>query len=445
MKILLIRPSFDFPVAEGERFTHNRAWTPLSLALCAALLRREGNEVGLLDAHRARLPVPETAAAAAGADLVLVTSSPIDRWECPNLDLSPVAALVRSLRAAGLPTALCGVHGTVLPEEVMELTGADILIRGEPESALGALRAGGPETPGVIFRGRGPTGPEKTRPPVDLAALPFPAYDLLPLRGYRHLFLGGPAVVLEGSRGCPAACAVCLKAMYGPLYRAKPGEMIFAEVQRASRDLGARAVIFIDLDFCLNRPGVEEFCRRLLKAKLRLDWCCTAHPGSTDRELLKLMGKAGCRLIHYGFESASPRVLELLGRRASSRKPKPVLEETRAAGIASLGFFMFGAFDETGPEREATLRMALELPLDLASFHICQPLPGTTAGAALTRERSELFPAVFPGQDRAGLERFTAAAWRRFYFRPGRFPRLARLAGRGGFGAVSLLRSLIRG
>jgi len=411
MKIALIRPRFLGRGDVRERLVHNRLWSPLSLARCARILEESGSEIKLIDAQALGLNPGETARAAGGYDLVLLSTSPIDRWECPSLDLSPVIGLCRELRRNRTRIALIGAHGTIRPQEVQKLTGADFVIEGEPESAMVSLGSG--ETP------------PKRRAPVRLDDLPFPAYDLLNVGRYRHLVLGGPCLVLEGSRGCPNNCTICLKAMYGNGYRTRSGQGMLSDYRR-SITLGARAVVFIDLDFCLNRSGVEEFCHNLSGEPGRVPWCCTAHPGSVDGDLLNLMGSAGCRLIHYGIETSSQRILARLGRPEFKNDLSRVLTQTRAAGIFSLGFFLFGAFDETEAEREETLRLALSLPLDFASFHIATPYPGTAAGDELSPSQPDLFPGVFPGQDRTTLEKWTNRTWRRFYLRPRILAGLAR-------------------
>src|SRR3972149_3549530 len=88
LKVLLVNPSWDGLVSKkGRRF--NRAWPPLDLLNCAAMLEHDGAVVTLIDARAAPIPLDTIHHTAANHDLVFVTSSPIDRWQCPNLDLAP--------------------------------------------------------------------------------------------------------------------------------------------------------------------------------------------------------------------------------------------------------------------------------------------------------------------------------------------------------------------
>jgi len=114
MRILLVRPRWPYPVGYGES-TYNRIWPPLSLANCAALLTKAGFDVAVVDAHALRLSPGQVARRAEGADGVFVTSSSLDRWQCPNSNLTPVVETVRALVSRTDEVYVIGFHGTVAP------------------------------------------------------------------------------------------------------------------------------------------------------------------------------------------------------------------------------------------------------------------------------------------------------------------------------------------
>ena len=88
MKILLLKPSWDYPIDPGES-TYNRQWPPLSLLTAAAMLRENGFDVTVLDAGVEQLDPDTVAQRAAGHDKIFITSASLDRWQCPNLNLKP--------------------------------------------------------------------------------------------------------------------------------------------------------------------------------------------------------------------------------------------------------------------------------------------------------------------------------------------------------------------
>ena len=434
MKIAFIRPNWSYPVSLKERFIHNRIWTPLSLCYCAAICEKVGHDVSIIDAHALRLSPEETACRVTDCDRVFITSSTLDRWECPNIDIEPFVRTVRAVLPVNPRVCLMGVHGTVRPREILSITGADTLIMGEPESVVAQLAEGGDDSavPG-IFRKRGGEFLDGGRTPtVDINGLPLPAFHLVPMKKYGHVILGESCAVLEASRGCPFNCTVCLKTMYGPGYRKKRGEVLIEEVRYAVERFGMRSIVFIDLEFCLNREVVETLCDYLIAKRYDLRWACTTRFDSVDRQILEKMKAAGCVLVHYGVESASERILANLDKRMEISRMPQAVAETRAAGIESLCFFMFGIGDETPEEMQLTLDFALRLDPDYASFHVCNPLPTTKEYEKWKHEITELFPYTFPRQSRRHLEAFAKKAWMRFYLRPRKLLQVLTRAARHG-------------
>ncbi len=416
MKVLLVNPSWDGLVSrKGHRF--NRAWPPLDLLNCAAMLERDGLKVSLIDARAAPVSLDTIRQAAAEHDLVFVTSSPIDRWQCPNLDLAPFLAVTSLVDPA--KRHVMGSHGTVAPEELLTMTGARAVIRGEPELAVRALCSGmdPSEVPGVTYQGGGTITSTPEGPPVDLERLPLPAFHLLDLRHYRYEILGDRFVLLEATRGCHYRCHFCLLKMYGNGYRMKDPEQVVHEVTYLVRETGAKTGYFIDLEFTAVRDYMWELCGRLARARLPFEWACQTRADYVDGPLLALMKEAGCRLIHFGVESGSARVMATTNKRITLEQIEQGIAETKRAGIDQLCFFMFGFPGETSEDMEATIAFAKRLNPTYASFHIATPYRGTKLFEM--SGSSELFPEAFEKEhDPAFLQAIANRAFREFYLRP---------------------------
>lgn len=378
MNILLLNPSWGGRV-RAQRY--NRGWPPLDLLNLASLLQRQGHRVRLADARAGGLSPAALPAFAAQADRVVVTSSPLDRWQCPNLDLAPLVAWTRAVPQQKL--ILSGVHGTLFPAEMMRLTGARTVLVGEPESAGPALfsalsrREDAGETPGVSWCDGKDVYLSAPAPPFDLSKMPPPAYSLVHPERYEYELLGGKLALLETARGCPHRCIFCLKAMYGQKIRFKSPAQVAAEVE-SILGLGFRTVYFIDLEFTMDRDRTLALCEAL--RSYPLTWCCQTRADAVDPDLLDEMRKSGCRLIHYGIESGSERVRHLVGKPLSNERIERAIAWTKKAGMAAAGFFLLGFAGETESERRQTARFARTLPLSYASFHRVTPYPGTELG-----------------------------------------------------------------
>ncbi len=437
---LLINPAWPGRVSRrGSR--HNRAWPPLDLLNCAAILRGQGLSVGLLDLRARPRPWPEVAQAARGAGLVLLTSSPLDRWQCPNLELERFLALARGLEHSRL--FVTGAHGTLLPQRVLEGSGAAGVILGEPEPAMTGLAAGLPpeQVPGLAWLQAGRLAHGPARQPLDLTGLPLPAFDLAPPRYYRYEALGGRLALLETSRGCRQACAFCLKAMYGPGLRAKQPAQVEEEARRVAA-LGAGSVYFMDLDFSARPDLALEVCQRLEAARLGLAWCCQARADGLSRELLAAMARAGCRLIHVGVESPSQEVLAEVGKGLELAQVERVARQARGLGLALACFFLFGLPGETRAQRRGAAALGRRLGASFCSFHRVTPYPGTpwqarSAGPDVFQE-----PQAPPAPD--AIDRDLGRAYLSFYLHPATWPRLAACVGaRGMLEGLGLWRGLL--
>lgn len=427
--VALVRPSWEFPASHRDPFIHNRLFAPLSLAVTAAMLRQRGHAVRIVDAHALRLRPDQVAGLIRGCHQVFVTSSSLDRWECPNVEITPFVHCVRRLAPRCDELYVLGVHGTVRPHQVLRETGARAAILGEPELAVLEI-AGGRDLariPGMCLWDAGePRVTPGNRELLDLDAVPLPAFDLLPMERYSHAMMGPRSVMLEASRGCPYRCTTCLQAMYGPRYRRKGAATLIREVRHAVERHGARNVIYIDMEFCLNRGPIEELCDFLTSTGYDLRWCCTTRADAVDSDLLRRMKAAGCALVNYGVESGDQAVVDGLNKRLELGHVEQAIRLTREAGIDSLAFFMFGLPGESWDQMRETARYSVRLAPDYVSYHVFTPYPCTAAFDQVGAPELPLFPATSGEHDDRALRRFVRQAMLRFYLRPDFFLRTAR-------------------
>ncbi len=435
----MVRPSWEFPANPEEPYIHNRLFVPLDLSLAAAMLRERGIQVQIVDAHALRLCPKDVAAQVRGCDKVFITSSALDRWECPNTDVEPFVSCARTLAQAVPELYTMGVHGTVRPAEMLPLTDARAAIMGEPELAILDIAAGLDleKIPGLCLPGEGPEGEVRFTSPrmgqLELDEAPLPAFDLLPMERYEHVIMGPRSVMLEASRGCPFKCTTCLQAMYGPNYRKKSGDKLIRDVRFAVEEHGARNITFIDMEFCLNTEAVEQLCDFLVGKRYDLQWCCSTRADAVNPELLRKMKAGGCSLIHYGVESGDQQVVDRINKRLELSRVEQAVRWTQEAGIEALAFFMFGLPGETWQQMKNTVSFANKLRPDYVSYHIFTPYPCTAAFEAVGEPAEPLFPSNSGEYTAEELDHFVKQAMKDFYLRPTFALRYARNIWRRGF------------
>jgi len=390
----------------GRRSREDMVWPQVSLAQMAALLHPP-YKVAIIDANAERMRWDEFVAL-------------LDKYQ-PKYYLTQVTAPTLEndiygcflAKARGAKTIAFGTHVTAIPRETMRLyPSLDYVLVGEPDLTIRDLidhlesrvversdeikklfdkhdsnyRTAILEDGSVDFseiKGLGWRKGEEIviNPPrpfiQDLDDLPIPLHNLLPLSKYRMPLIHGPFTFVVTSRGCPAGCTFCIKHLsYQYTVRLRSPELLMQELWQLKK-LGINNVhMYADL-FTVNRDQVVELCQRMIEENIEIKWTCNSRVDYVDKEMLEMMGKAGCRLISWGIESGSEQILKNVHKGIKPEDAKQALLWSKEAGIMNWGYFIIGLPGETEDTIRQTIAFAKELPLDIALFHIAAPYPGT--------------------------------------------------------------------
>ncbi len=136
--IVLVNPPIRLEEMYGEYAPWGSVAPPTGLCYIAAVLRKEGYEVSIVDGCAERLGVEEIVKriVAEAPDIVGVT--------CKSLFMPNVTKLCPLLKEVlpGVPIVAGGSHVTALPEETLrELPSIDAIVLGEGEQTFSALTA----------------------------------------------------------------------------------------------------------------------------------------------------------------------------------------------------------------------------------------------------------------------------------------------------------------
>ncbi|MCJ7543642.1 MAG: radical SAM protein, partial [Phycisphaerae bacterium] len=178
-------------------------------------------------------------------------------------------------------------------------------------------------------------------------------------------------------RSCPYRCTFCCHSE-GPRYRSRSLDSAFTEIAALHERYRFNVLFIYDELFSVGRNKVREFCQRMRDEGYDFDWTCSLRVGDADRGLLADMKAAGCIFIGYGFESASPAVLNSMKKRVTVEEMRNAVLLTQEAGIGVQGNFIFGDPAETPGTIAETLRFYEEHCRDLmVSLHYIAPYPGS--------------------------------------------------------------------
>ncbi len=437
--IVLVNPPYSYSSLERTRLSSFIGTMPsLGLLSLAAVLRKEGHSVAIVESAALQLPFART------VELILQEEPKYLGLSCTTASVGQATRIARAVKEGrpGTQVVVGGPHVTAVPAETFRrYPEFDLALLGEGERSavqlFAALEGKGDvsQVAGCVFREGGeiritPRG--NFIEPLD--DLPFPAYDLLPSfpSAYRPAFLNylrGPTASLTSSRGCPQACTFCDRSVFGNRYRYFSEDYLIEWITRLVRQYGIRHLVFGDDQFAASRARLVRICEKMAAAGLRVRWNCDARADSMDRDLLKLMKKAGCWMISYGIESGSPEILDGVRKNIDLERVEQVLRWTREAGIRAKGLFMIGFPEETEDSLARTLSFVRRAPLDEVNLSFLTPYPGTEIYRRLRGspdleenwERMNALHCVLKPRalTRGRVERAYPGILRRFYVRPG--------------------------
>lgn len=419
-KIMLIFP----PLVLENRYSHDVGdaggnLPPLGLLYLAAVLEKGGHIASIVDAPVENLDLKQV----------------IEKIRTDQPDIVGISAITS---LAEKTKALCkairenfpqikifvgGPHPTILPEEVLEQTGADLVIKDEAESVILDIVDNFDK-----YKEQKIVHAEKLK---DLDVLPLPARHLIDLSKYTALpnnYKRTPnSIHVITSRGCPYPCTFCFDARTG--HRQRSVKHVMEEIKHLVEKYNCREISFWDDTFTVNKKWVMEFCDALIASKYDIMWGCYSRLNLVDDELLAKMKKAGCWTMFFGIEAGDDELLNNIKKLMTVEEQKKKVRLIQSHGIEIRGSFMIGMPGETPEKARKTIEYAIELEPTYAQFTVTTPFPGTELyktvdqWGTMNQEFSsfnEWTPVFIPKgyKNKEEIQAMQAEAFRRFYFRP---------------------------
>lgn len=376
MKVLLIHPKLEGDFFEGVMHP------PLGLMYIAEVLRCEQYDVKILDAGLFK-------------DQMQEIDNIVREYEPDVVGLSVSTSVMRtSCEIAEHIKDICkeakiifgGVHPTLFPRDVIKEHGIDYVVYGEGEKTILELLKAievskePSEIKGIAYRRNGESIVNAPRSLIgNLDELPFPAYDLIPLKKYfSPQSIKKPFMSMITSRGCPYKCIFCdVHAVFGRKYRFHSPERVVEEMQYLIDRFHIKEVMFKDSEFTLRQERVEKICDLILEKKISIVWSCNSRVGSVSLPLLQKMRRAGCRVVQFGVESGDQKILDVLKKRITIEQIKETFRSSRKAGLKTLAAIMIGNPGETKRSIEKTVELIREIKPTYSKYTFLTPFPGT--------------------------------------------------------------------
>ncbi len=304
MKYAFVNPDWDFTGSTyfGCRDPH----VPLELMFAFDKVREVGHEAVLFDAQTDKFTIDQVRIGVERfePDFLVIPSAPSYLfWRCPPPELRVPMEWFRAMGDCATKV-LIGPHASATPGAALRKTGADVVLRGEPDQAIADLAAKEWSTiDGCCWRDDAGEHIAPTLGVVDmktLKALDFRNYSVEKHSHRHHVFWGeGRGAELEFARGCPWACTFCNKTLFRNKFRERDVDEVLKEVDCLIAR-GVDYIYFIDEIF-----GVGKNVLRLLEgiAERDVQIGFQTRIDLWNEETLDLLGRANTISMECGIES----------------------------------------------------------------------------------------------------------------------------------------------
>jgi radical SAM superfamily enzyme YgiQ (UPF0313 family) len=364
MKICLITPPSDFLLDQ-------RVFVSLGILKVGAVLEQAGHEVDHLDLTGVENYV-EAAQDYSGAMVFALTATTPQIPAAVNIGRvltgkrilgGPHATLVNAAAKRGSERAQDSIRYL--------LESFDCVVAGDGEKAIfhalkeyGLIDADDPKSP-------------LWNTSEDFNASPWPARHLVDIDSYHYTVDGKRALSMVTQLGCPFECGFC-GGRFSPMLRrirSRSAEDVLAEMISLRDNYGAEGMMFYDDELNVNK-GLVQLCRQIAETG---DWRLRGFVKAElfTEEQARAMYSAGFRWLLCGFESAHPRILRNINKKATLADNTNMLRTAHANGLKVKALMSIGHPGESEETVLATRDWLVQEKPDDFDCTVITVYPGT--------------------------------------------------------------------
>jgi anaerobic magnesium-protoporphyrin IX monomethyl ester cyclase len=291
---------------------------------------------------------------------------------------------------------LGGPHASVLPEETLRDMDADVICIGESESSfplvVDAIQNHSELTTikGIAFRKN--ENQIIVNPAMDkiqdLDLLPVPDQSLFPYERY-FKEKGFRELSIITSRGCPGRCTFCqptIKRMFGNKVRLHGSDYVANQIQLLKNKFKLDFFVISDDTFITSKDRVKKLCQKIIDKKINIFWRCQTRIDLLDRDIIRMLKKAGCFVVALGVESGNQEILDRLRKKITISQIKRVFKICHEEGMLTHAYLMIGTLGENRGTIEDTKNLLMEIKPFSSNICVTTPYPGTYLFETLKKE-----------------------------------------------------------
>ncbi|KAF5436923.1 Radical SAM superfamily enzyme YgiQ, UPF0313 family [Candidatus Methanophagaceae archaeon] len=285
-----------------------------------------------------------------------------------------------------------GVHPTLLPHQTLQNKYIDIIVLGEGEVTFPLLLKALKDPKrfehirGIGYKDSKGIHVNELRDFLDMNTVSNLPYHLLEIEKYLTKREGFKRCLsLETSRGCPHDCSFCSNPIiHKRLWSCLNVENLIQKTKYLQNRFKLDGIVYQEDNFFVNILRVKKFCEAIQK-DINIGWkanCRISYLLNKDSAFLKMLEKGGCKVLQFGVESGTNRILKLVNKGITIEDILKVNSKLAKGDIICRYNFIVGIPTETQEEIQSTLDFIEKLQsenanLDTPFLNLYTPWPGT--------------------------------------------------------------------
>lgn len=192
----------------------------------------------------------------------------------------------------------------------------------------------------------------ETAPLLDMDNIYYPDYDCFDFDKY---LAPEPVIPVQFGKGCYwSKCTFCDFYTGQQKFDMKSVSRAVDEVEFLVNKYGYRHFNFVDE--AVPPAFYNAFAKELIKRNLKIYYSSFVRlEKAFTAEILQNMYNSGARYMMWGYESESPRIMELMNKGIDLSERKRILADSAKAGIWNVVTFLLGFPTETEEELQSTI------------------------------------------------------------------------------------------
>ncbi len=165
--------------------------------------------------------------------------------------------------------------------------------------------------------------------------------------------------------------------MCGHGFRARSPGKVVDELEWLRDTFGAGAFAFYDDTFTHDLNRAMAICDEMQARKFLLPWDCRTRVDRVSKELLTKLRNTNCQLIHFGVESGSQQMLNIMRKGTTVEQNAKAIKMVKDSGILVAISLVIGYPGETPEMLQQTVDFIRKTKPDYVYMCEAVPYPGT--------------------------------------------------------------------